>query len=117
MNMLRKLKQYLAISFAGIAASPMVFALKGTTPSTPSTSNVPNDPGSTGVTGGMTTIFTYLQYGMWAISAAGIIAVGFMMMFNVQEAMLKNVGKIVAVIVLITLGFSAPTWFGLNIVL
>lgn len=59
----------------------------------------------------------YLKYTLWAMSALGIIAIGFMLMFNVQDTILKNVAKIVGVICVIALGFAAPGWFGLNIII
>lgn len=68
------------------------------------------------VGGGINTLMNYLTYTLWAMSALGIIAVGFMMLFQVQETILKNVMKVVGVICVIALAFSAPGWFGLNII-
>lgn len=75
------------------------------------------DGSGTGVKDGVGSMFEYLKYGMWAMSALGIITVGFMMFFNVQETVIKNVSKVVGVICIVALAFSAPGWFGLNIVL
>ena len=66
--------------------------------------------------GGITSVMTYLSYGLWAASALGLIAVGFMLFNNVQDTILKNVAKIVGIICVLALAFSVPGWFGLSII-
>lgn len=55
----------------------------------------------------------YLTYAMYAASVVAIISIGFMLFHNIQDTMLKHVTRLVALLSLLTLAFSVPTWFGL----
>lgn len=57
----------------------------------------------------------YLTYAMYAASVLAIISVGFMLFHSIQDAILKHVTRLVALLSLLTLAFSVPTWFGLCI--
>lgn len=115
--MLKKLRTSLFLLSLGIATNPLVYALKK---HDLDKANSGIDMGSDGggdPKDGITVMINYLKYTLWAMSALGIISVGFMMFFNVQETILKNVMKVVGVICVVALGFTAPGWFGLNIIL
>lgn len=115
--MLKKLRTSLFLLSLGIATNPFVYALKKNKLDNADTSTSMGQDGGGDPSGGITMMINYLKYTLWAMSALGIISVGFMMFFNVQETILKNVMKVVGVICVVALGFTAPGWFGLNIIL
>lgn len=115
--MFKRMRDRLFLLSLGIATNPLVYALKKNKLDAADTgTNLDGNSGGDPV-GGVGKMLEYLKYGLWAMSALGIISVGFMMFFNVQETILKNVMKVVGVICIVALGFSAPGWFGLNIIL
>lgn len=63
----------------------------------------------------VTSSTNYLTYAMYAASVLAIISVGFMLFHSIQDAILKHVTRLVALLSLLTLAFSVPTWFGLCI--
>ena len=114
--MVKNLKNKMFLLAIAIGTNPLVYAMKKNKLDSADT-GTNQDQGGGDPVSGVGRMLEYLKYTLWAMSALGIIAVGFMMMFNVQETVLKNVMKVVAVICVIALGFSAPGWFGLNIIL
>lgn len=69
----------------------------------------------TKVLGGLNTAQTYLTYSMWAASVLGILAIGFMLFTNIQDAILKHLARGFAVIGVVAMAYFIPGWFGLCI--
>lgn len=116
MKLIKKIKD--AILIGGMAiASNQIFALtKNSVPTNSSQSELSGVGGASNVSSGVSSVFEYLKYSLWAASALGIIAVAFMLFNNVQDTVLKHVAKIVGIICIIALAFTVPGFFGLNII-
>lgn len=66
---------------------------------------------------GFDTAADYLQYTIWASCVLGVVSVGFMLFHQHSEPILKNATRVVAVISLLSLAYSVPKFFGINIIL
>lgn len=69
------------------------------------------------VAAAMTEGQNWLVYTMWAASALGIISVAFMLFHNFNDAILKHVTRVIAIISILALSFTVPGYFGLSIIL
>ena len=67
------------------------------------------------VKNGLDNGLVYLNYAVWASAVLGGIAVAFMLFGNMQEAILKTVVRVVAVIGVAAMAYVIPGWFGLNV--
>lgn len=112
-KLLNKLTKGMIFSLSMMYGS-VAFALTQNSMPTGQTTSMAGVSGN--ATGGITTALTYLSYGLWAASALGLIAIGFMLFNNVQDTILKNVAKGVGVICILALAFSVPGWFGMNMI-
>lgn len=71
----------------------------------------------TTVIAGMEKAQGYLDYAIWAMAALAVIAVGFMLFNSHNDPILKHIARWVALACVLALAYSAPGWFGLNIIL
>lgn len=67
------------------------------------------------VANGLNTAQTYLTYSMWAACVLGILAIGFMLFANIQDALLRHLSRGFAICGIIAMAYFVPGWFGILI--
>ena len=59
----------------------------------------------------------YLDYALYAMTALGAIAMGFMLLNTPNDPIMKHAARWTALAGVLSAAYKAPGWFGLNIIL